>query len=199
MSAGRRSGSFTAVASSTHDSRLAGTPATSRPPPSPITMSSGLASSMCAASCFACASTSSLALNSALPPICSDREPPVPPPRATSAVSECRHRTSSIGTPSASLMIIANVGLVTLAVRAGADARGHRAVVVDLDRAVLTVERERRADLEVRRDADAEQLGVAPLPARGLLGPQRRRNRPSRSRRRAPSRTRRCRRSRRGR
>ena len=62
--------------------------------------------------------------------------------------------------------------LVALAVRAGADARRHRAVVFDLDRAVLAVERERRADLEVRRDADAEQLRVAALAALGLLDEQ---------------------------
>ena len=111
--------------------------------------------------------------NSALPPICSEREPPVPPPRGTSSVSECSTRTSSIGTPSASAMICANVGLVALAVRARADARGDRAVVFDLDRAELLVEHQRRADLEVRRDADAEQLRVAALAPRGLLGAQR--------------------------
>ena len=45
---------------------------------------------------------------SALPPICSEREPPVPPPAGLSSVSECTTRTSSIGTPSASLTIIEN-------------------------------------------------------------------------------------------
>ncbi len=67
----------------------AGTPATWRPP-SPITMSSGLASSRCAASCLAWASTSSLATLTALPAIWSDREPPVPPPCGMIAVSDCR-------------------------------------------------------------------------------------------------------------
>ena len=61
---------------------------------------------------------------------------------------------------------------MALAVRARAHPRGDRAVVLDLHRAVLAVERERRADLEVRRDTDAEQLGVAALAAGGLLGAQ---------------------------
>ena len=173
MSAGRRSGSFTAAASSTHESRLAGTPATSRPPPSPITMSSGLASSRCAASCLACASTSSLARNSALPPICSDRDPPVPPPRDTSAVSECTHADVFHRDTERVADDHRERRLVALAVRARADPCGHLAVGLDLDRAVLTVERERRADLEVRRDTDAEHLRVAALAPRRLLGAQR--------------------------
>ena len=39
-------------------------------------------------------------LSTALPPTCSEREPIVPRPRATLAVSECTTRTSAIGTPS---------------------------------------------------------------------------------------------------
>ena len=72
-------------------------------------MSSGLASSRCAARRFAFSSTSSLALNSALPAVWSEREPIVPVPRGTSAVSDWMSRTSSMATPSSSATIIANV------------------------------------------------------------------------------------------
>ena len=40
------------------------------------------------------------ASSTALPPSCSEREPPVPPPRGTSAVSDCTKRICSIGMPS---------------------------------------------------------------------------------------------------
>ena len=71
-------------------------------------MSSGFASSRCAASRLACASTSWLATSSALPPICTERDPPVPPPRGTSSVSECSTRTFSNGTPSVVATICEN-------------------------------------------------------------------------------------------
>ena len=42
------------------------------------------------------------------PPICSDRDPPVPPPLGTAAVSDWTKRMSSIGMPSRSETIMAN-------------------------------------------------------------------------------------------
>ena len=45
------------------------------------------------------------ASSTALPPSCSDRDPPVPPPRGTSAVSDCTKRIFSIGMPSSSATI----------------------------------------------------------------------------------------------
>ena len=50
-----------------------------------------------------------VALNTALPPTCSDRDPIVPMPRGTFAVSECTTMTSSIGTPSTSETSAANI------------------------------------------------------------------------------------------
>ncbi len=44
----------------------------------------------------------------ALPPSCSDRDPPVPPPRGTTAVSDWTKRIGSSGMPSRSATIIAN-------------------------------------------------------------------------------------------
>ena len=107
-SAGRPSVVFAAAASSPHDKALAGTPATPRRPSSVSTMSSTFASSRWAASWRAFASTPSLAFHSALPPICSEREPMVPVPRGTSAVSDCTMVTRSIGMPRSSWTIIAN-------------------------------------------------------------------------------------------
>ena len=47
-------------------------------------------------------------------------------------------------------------GVVALAVHAGAGEHAGRAVVVDLDRAELDVQADRRGDLDVGRHADAE-------------------------------------------
>ena len=51
-------------------------------------------------------STVSLAMCTAEPAVCNDREPIVPAPRGMSSVSDCTIVMSSIGTPSMSLMII---------------------------------------------------------------------------------------------
>ena len=72
----------------------------------PTTTSSAFASSRCPASCLALSSTVSLAMCTADPAVCNDREPIVPAPRGMSSVSDCTIVMSSIGTPSMSLMII---------------------------------------------------------------------------------------------
>ncbi len=75
-------------------------PATPRTP-KPVSvrsMSSVEASSRCAAISRACATSDSLALWIAVPPACSDREPDVPAPRATRAVSDCTTLIMLIGT-----------------------------------------------------------------------------------------------------
>ena len=59
-----------------------------------------------------------------------------------------------------------------LTVHAGAGEHGGGAVGVHLARAPLDVQADRRGDLDVRRQADAELLGVAGRPARRLLGAQ---------------------------
>ena len=64
-------------------------------------MSWGSASRRRAASARPCSSTSAVAWCTALPPICSEREPAVPVPRATRPVSDWTSRTSSSATPSA--------------------------------------------------------------------------------------------------
>ena len=95
----------------------------------------------------------------ALPPSWSDREPPVPPPVGTSAVSDCSKRivlqrdAEPVGDDHRERC------RVTLAVgrRAGPD-RDH-AVVVHLDRAELRPAD--AGDLGVRRDADAQQPALA--------------------------------------
>ena len=96
----------------------------------------------------------------------------MPEPRGTAAVSELT-----------SVMLVhrdaedvagqhGERGVVALAVDARADEQARRAVVVDLDRAVLDVQPDRRGDLDVGRQADAELHGVAALAARRLLGAQ---------------------------
>lgn len=65
-----------------------GTPATPKVPSPVISMSSAAASSRCAASLRARSWSSCAASDTAVPPSCSDREPPVPAPRGTSAVSD---------------------------------------------------------------------------------------------------------------
>ena len=72
-------------------------------------MSSGAASSRSAASSRRLLEHRVGGLGStAVPPSCSERDPPVPPPRGTSAVSDCTKRIASIGMPSGSATIIAN-------------------------------------------------------------------------------------------
>ena len=60
--------------------------------------------------------------------------------------------------PSTSLASIANAVWWPWPCDAGADEQAGRAVVVDLDRAVLDVQADRRGDLDVGRQADAELL-----------------------------------------
>ena len=127
---------------------------------------------MCAAICLARSSTPSDARWIALPAVCSEREPSVPEPRGTCAVSELTSVILSIGMPSTSLASIAKAVLVALAVHAGAGEHGGRTVVVDLARAPLDVQADRRGDLDVGRHADADLLGVARGAARRLLGAQ---------------------------
>jgi hypothetical protein len=62
-------------------------------------MSPASASSRWAASRRAFSSTSSVAVSTAVPPTCSDREPIVPTPRATFAVSDWITLTSESRTP----------------------------------------------------------------------------------------------------
>src|SRR5690606_5062002 len=89
-------------ASSDQLSLAPGTPSTPRPPSPSTSMSSTAASSLLAASSLALATRSSLASRTALPPICNDRDPPVPPPRGTCAVSDCTKSICSTGMPRAS-------------------------------------------------------------------------------------------------
>ena len=96
-----------ATAISAHDTVRPGTPATWAPS-SPVTMSSGLASIRWPAICCTRTSTSLEAASTALPAVCSDREPRVPAPRGTAAVSELMSRIFSIGMPSTSLATMAN-------------------------------------------------------------------------------------------
>ena len=72
------------------------------------TMSSGAASSIRDATARACSNTASAAWLIADPPSWSERDPPVPPPRGISAVSDCSYRIRSSGMPSLSDTIIAN-------------------------------------------------------------------------------------------
>ena len=47
--------------------------------------------------------------STALPPSCNERDPPVPSPRGTSAVSDCTYRMFSIGIPSSAEAICEKV------------------------------------------------------------------------------------------
>ena len=70
--------------------RTSGTPATPEAAVVERDVRRRLASSIRAATARALSRISSAALLTALPPSCSDREPPVPPPVRTTAVSDCR-------------------------------------------------------------------------------------------------------------
>ena len=86
----------------------AGTPRTPNSPASVSSMSSTAASSSSAARSRACSSTFPAAACTALPPSCSERDPPVPPPRGTSAVSDWTNVIFSSGIPSRSATSIEN-------------------------------------------------------------------------------------------
>jgi len=77
-----------------------GTPLTPKRPSSKRTISSASASNRRAASSRAFSTSATQAPRIALPPSCSERDPKVPRPVLTSAVSDSTTRTSSIGTPS---------------------------------------------------------------------------------------------------
>ena len=137
-----------------------------------ITMSSTFASSRCAASCFACSSTSiARVVHRAARDLQRARTHRCPSRAGTTAVSDWMSRTFSIGMPSNSLTIIANAVRVTLPVRRRADGDVDAAVGRDLDLAVL-LEEAGRGDLDVRRHADTEQLAVAAFATSRLLRAQ---------------------------
>ncbi len=185
---GRRAASRDAAARSDHSTVRAGTPATPSPPCA-TTTSSTLASSMCAAICLARASTSVDATCTALPAVCSERDPSVPAPLGTFAVSELISEILSIGMPSMSLTIMAKAVWVTLAVHARADRHRRRAVVVHLDRA-RTPRADRAArDLDVRRHNRCRARSDRRQRAASLARRVARRSPPRRAPRRAPSRT----------
>ncbi len=101
--------SAAAAASAAQSSAEAGTPATPTVPATvSTTMSSTSASSRWAASCLALSTIASVALSTAEPPSCSEREPPVPPPVRTRSVSLCTRRMRSIGMPVRDETIMAN-------------------------------------------------------------------------------------------
>ena len=156
-------------------------------------MSSGDASSRWAAIFRARSSTSFDATWIALPAVCSEREPIVPAPRGTRSVSELTRVILSIGMPSTSLASIANAVWWPWPCDARAGEHAGGAVVVDLDRAELDVQADRRGDLDVGRHADAELLRRRRWPTLRLLGAKARRSPTPSARRRAPSRTRRSR------
>ena len=108
----------------------------------------------------------------ALPAVCSEREPIVPAPRGTRSVSELTRRDLVHRDAEHVAGQHGERGVVALAVHAGAGEHAGGAVVVDLDRAVLDVQPDRRGDLDVGRHADPELLDVAVGAAPGLLGPQ---------------------------
>ena len=99
-------GSAAAAASSAQVTPFDGTPVTSSCP-SPTTTSPASASRRWAAISFALASTSLDATCTALPAVCRDREPIVPDPRGTEAVSELTSLKFSIGIPRTSLASMA--------------------------------------------------------------------------------------------
>ena len=130
------------------------------------------------------------------PPICSDREPIVPVPRGTTAVSDCTSRTLSIGHAEQLGDDHRERRLVALPVRGRPDRRGDRAVVVR-PRPRRTPEQAARGDLDVGatrrcRAASCRRARGAPS-ARRAARRSPRRGTP----RRAPWRTRRRRSSRR--
>ena len=109
-----------------------------------------------------------LALCTALPAICNERDPIVPEPRGTTAVSDWMSRTLLHRDAEQLVHDHRERGAVTLAVRRRADGDVDTAVGRDLDLAVL-LEQAGRGDLDVRRHADAEQHAVAALATRRLL------------------------------
>ena len=192
-------GSFTAAASSAHDSGSRGR-RRPRGRRRRRTMSSGFASSRCAASCFAWASTSSLATEQrAAADLQRARPAGAAAPRDTRGVGLDDADLSRSGRRACSLTIIENVVSWPWPCALVPTRAVTRAVVVDLDRAVLLVNADRRGDLDVRRRRRCRAASVSPRSRRGLLlGAQLVVAGDCEPRRRAPSRTRRCRRSRAG-
>ena len=160
-----------------------------RPPSRSSTTSAGFASSSSATSCFARSTTSADACAAAVPPICSDFEPYVPPPRAT-IVGVARDDGDRVEVEPELVGDDLRVRrLVALPVGERAGAEDRAAVGRDLDRAELGLGAAVR-HLDVHRQADAEltagRRSRAAAPARRAG----RRSRPPRARARAPARSR---------
>ena len=157
-------------------------------------MSSTLASRWAAAISLARASTSSVAESTALPPICSDRDPPVPPPLGTAAVSDWTKRMSSSGMPSRSDTIMANAVAWPCP---WADVPTRMVAVPS--RWISTEPNSLLPPPAVISTYTATPMPELPSvprgPPPGLLGSQLRRSRPGAPPRRGPSGSRRCRRS----
>ena len=164
---GSRDGSFAAAASSPHVIARSGAPATSNRPFTGSVRSASSTSSRCDASARAFATTACPCSTTADPPTCSEREPHVPAPRGTTALSECTTRTDVERHPEDPGRDLRHRRLVALPLRRHAGEHGHRAVTVHLDRAEL-LRRERR-DLDVRAHPDAQQQVVAASAPRRLL------------------------------
>ena len=106
----------------------------------------GVRLEQCAASCFAWVEhLVARDLAARCRAICSEREPPVPPPCGISFVSDCRIVICSNGTPSTSLTIIENAVSCPCPCELVPTYASDRAVVLDLDLAPLSVQADRRA------------------------------------------------------
>ena len=139
-----------------------------RTPPRPVPRSAASTSSSAAATSRPFSTTASACSKTDEPPICSEREPHVPSPRATRPVSECTTVTSSNGIPASRKR----------AARTRSRARARRASFRRTrSRARRRPSRPPRTpglrtrDLHVGRDPDAETAS-SPRARRSLLGTQ---------------------------
>ena len=133
------------------------------------TMSSGLASSRCAASCFACASTSWLA---------TEQRAAADLPRARTAGAAAARHLGGVGVQRRGRRPTARRACRRRSCENAVSwpwpcalvptVRGDRAVVFDLDRAELLVEHHRRADLEVRRRRRCRAACLSPRSRRAF-------------------------------
>ena len=162
-------GSGESSASLAHVRSIAGTPATPIVPVAVSTTTSSIAaSSRSATSCLALSTSASVALWTADPPICSDRDPPVPPPRGTQ-VGITVDEGDAIDRDAGLFCDEHREGrLMPLAVRRGAGEDRRRAICMHLDRAEFA-RSATGGDLDVDRDADAEQAAVTTVAPHALL------------------------------